>query len=770
MKPRVLTLAALWDGLAAVALLGFGLAGFWPVFGGPAFLRPALSGLAIGAAVAWLGAWRRWNTATVGLGVVVAYLACGGVGALPKHAILGFLPSLTTLRDLVFGAAQVWRQFLTATTPVDTFEELRLVPFIVALVGAAAAFTAAWRAKRPALTLIPAAVVFAGVIVLGTSQPFYPVVQGLGVVVVALVWLAWRRRRNTQAGSVLASNETTAAKVARWRDAVIVLAAAVVAAVFAAPALAAGTYRDVARHYVVPPLDLRSYASPLTYFRSYVDDVADTPLVAVSGFGDAADVSLRLAVLDDFDGMVMNVSSQSGGARYDRVGPELGRRPAATAGTPLTLTVEVLGYSGIWVPGVTALQTLTFDAGRVDDLTGSLYYNADADAVINPAGLQEGDAYTLTAVVPDVSLPDDALGHAVSGVSQPTPSSVPAAVGDLAGQFAGETAIEPVERIANIMAELQQRGFFSHGLAGQEPSRPGHSAARIAELLADSERMVGDDEQYAVAAALMLRELGIPARVVMGFRAGEQSRVRNGVWTVTGSDVHAWVEVPFDGLGWVAFDPVPDEDQEPMEETPQSRSDPKPQVLQPPPPAGEVEEDDPINDPEDRDSEDEEKPEGIAWGVILRWTAIIGLPVAVLMVPPLLILILKLRRTNRRRAAADLSRRLSGGWQELLDRAADLGTVVPPSATRRQAGAVLEARYGGDKVSLVALADRADRGTFAVAEPTAAEVQAYWDDVATARTSLARSVPWFHRLRSRVALTSLKKNPEPNAVLEVDDG
>jgi hypothetical protein len=56
--------------------------------------------------------------------------------------------------------------------------------------------------------------------------------------------------------------------------------------------------------------------------------------------------------------------------------------------------------------------------------------------------------------------------------------------------------------------------------------------------------------------ALMLRYLGIPARVAAGFTSGTYD-AKHGVWTVTDHDAHAWVEVWFRGYGWLPFDPTP---------------------------------------------------------------------------------------------------------------------------------------------------------------------------------------------------------------------
>jgi hypothetical protein len=56
--------------------------------------------------------------------------------------------------------------------------------------------------------------------------------------------------------------------------------------------------------------------------------------------------------------------------------------------------------------------------------------------------------------------------------------------------------------------------------------------------------------------ALMLRYLGIPARVAAGFNSGTYDK-HSGQWIVTDHDAHTWVEVWFRGWGWLPFDPTP---------------------------------------------------------------------------------------------------------------------------------------------------------------------------------------------------------------------
>jgi len=63
-------------------------------------------------------------------------------------------------------------------------------------------------------------------------------------------------------------------------------------------------------------------------------------------------------------------------------------------------------------------------------------------------------------------------------------------------------------------------------------------------------------QYFAGAMTLMLRYLGIPARVAVGFAGGTYDRAQN-LWDVTDREAHAWVEVWFKGYGWLPFDPTP---------------------------------------------------------------------------------------------------------------------------------------------------------------------------------------------------------------------
>ncbi|HYX68289.1 MAG TPA: DUF3488 and transglutaminase-like domain-containing protein [Terriglobales bacterium] len=69
-------------------------------------------------------------------------------------------------------------------------------------------------------------------------------------------------------------------------------------------------------------------------------------------------------------------------------------------------------------------------------------------------------------------------------------------------------------------------------------------------------RKEGHCEYFASSMAVMLRSLGIPARLVNGFRTGEFNSI-TGSYIIRASEAHTWVEVFFPGSGWVSFDPTP---------------------------------------------------------------------------------------------------------------------------------------------------------------------------------------------------------------------
>ncbi|MFZ4480207.1 MAG: transglutaminase-like domain-containing protein, partial [Rhodoferax sp.] len=62
-------------------------------------------------------------------------------------------------------------------------------------------------------------------------------------------------------------------------------------------------------------------------------------------------------------------------------------------------------------------------------------------------------------------------------------------------------------------------------------------------------------EHIASSFVILMRSLGIPARIVTGYQGGESNAI-GGFLLVRQSDAHAWAEVWFAGRGWVRVDPT----------------------------------------------------------------------------------------------------------------------------------------------------------------------------------------------------------------------
>lgn len=148
----------------------------------------------------------------------------------------------------------------------------------------------------------------------------------------------------------------------------------------------------------------------------------------------------------------------------------------------------------------------------------------------------------------------------------------------------------------------------------------------------------------------------------MGFAPTEDERAQGDSLTFTGSDMDAWVEVYFDGHGWVSYFPTPDESKTPNLAEDQSEPEPQPDSIQPPPdPAPSVTPPEPdIEDPI-VDTEEDDQRSTVNWAAIVRVVATVGIPVLLILGPPLLIVALKLRRRRSRSRTRGATRRLVRG-------------------------------------------------------------------------------------------------------------
>ncbi len=738
------------DITAVGVLLVVALVGFWPTFAGPSFLPAAVGGVLLGLGVAAVCALRRWGILIVTGLTVLVYFVFGGALALPHTTIAGFVPSLDTLGRLTLGVVTSWKQLLTTVAPVSASDGHLLVPLLVALVASVTAGSFALRLRSAGWTLAPILGALVLVIALGVPEAAFPLTQGIVLAVVVVVWMSLRTWWVPQHSAVAVTEadpvRSRHMRLRRFLGGIAVVAVATLAGVGVSAASVPAEPRHIFRDAIIPPFNVRDYPSPLQSFRKTVRDQKEKTLFTVTGLPEGA--RIRLAAMDDWDGVVYNVTD--GGPESSSAFTPLRSDMAPEAeGVPVTLRVEVADYEGVWVPGIRETDDISFDSPRAEALRRSAYHNTGTGTTVVTAGLKKGDAYTIDAILPAELTDEQLKGAEFGNVKLPPLNNVPEDLGTIAADEVtdAETAIEQVRALETYFAE---GGFFSHGLEGEVLSRAGHTAERIATLLG-SDQMIGDDEQYAVVMALAAREIGIPARVVMGYYP-KKEQAGEPVFAATGDDVHAWIEVNFEGFGWLPFDPTPPEDKIPNDQNTKPKVDPKPQVLQPPPPAQEPV-DLPPTVPDDREPEDD-SPNIL--GIIGLILAVVGVSLLVLLIlssPFIIIGGIKAAKRRSRRGARRPSDRISGGWDELTDRAVDYGAQLAPGGTRTEEAAAVSSALALPTVT--ALAHRADGQVFGPGEPTPEDVEAFWGEVDQLVGGMGNEAGFWKRTRARLSLRSL---------------
>ena len=723
----------------AVLLVGLGVLAAWPLgaaYTGERWLLAVGTGLGLGVLAGWASARWRWGPWTTTLAAAVAYFAVGSALAVPNRARQGVLPTADSLHDLAFGLVRGWREALTLPVPLGETGVVLIVPLVTGLVGGLAASLLLWRSRWPGLAGGVLGLVLVVASAFGDVAAGAALTRGLAVAVLGLVWLQWRAQWHVRA---------------RWGRRV--LATLVVVGVAGGAAAGLGSMSDPQAHRVVlrdhvdPPFDPHDYPSPLAKFRAYKKEPlrTETSLFTVDGL--ESGTLVRLAVMDTYDGIVWNVSGGPGSAHDSGTFRRLRNDPEANARATVRGTITIGAYTGVWVPSVGETLAMTpVRDGRTDDAAAAeLVVNPETGTVAQVGGVAPGTAFEVEAVAPPPLVDEEiAALDADSGVSLPPPAIVPEELVDRVQRWQSQDGFGGGTdgQLAQFLRDaFREHGFYSDGIDDDVPA--GHGASRLA-MLTKTAMPVGNAEQYAAAMGVIGQRLGLPIRVVIGFK------VPPGGGDVRGENVTAWTEVKLDGAGWVPFEPTPPEDQKLRRPNDDPDEEPQPQVLQPPRVPGEPKE--ASDNLEQGDGKRQEldvlEVIGAILGVVLR-----VLEVALLLSPLWGILLFKLLRRRRRRRAADATMRLTGAWHELADRMRDLGVRPTPGATRRESAYAAADRY--DAVPVVTLAHAADRHVYGEGEQTLEEARAYWDDVDTALKRLRKATPWWRRVLARFSLASV---------------
>ncbi len=182
-------------------------------------------------------------------------------------------------------------------------------------------------------------------------------------------------------------------------------------------------------------------------------------------------------------------------------------------------------------------------------------FELDDGTVRTGVQLPQGAVYTVvsrrTPVTADLLRSSDGVAMALSPALRrrytQLPEGVPARVMDLAAEV---TAGVPTtyDKIKALEAWMGANTSYTLDI----PPLPAGADAVDQYLFVDKQ---GFCEQIGTSLVVLLRSLGVPARLAVGFTPGERNPF-TGLWEVRAKDAHAWAEVWFPGVGWQAFDPT----------------------------------------------------------------------------------------------------------------------------------------------------------------------------------------------------------------------
>lgn len=353
--------------------------------------------------------------------------------------------------------------------------------------------------------------------------------------------------------------------------------------------------------------------------------------------------------------------------------------------------IEPTGYRDPWLPifGVPSSVSGMGPNWRYDPAAGIVFTQTT----------QESRPYVEQFTLPTPTATDLRTAHGPLAIAPAylDTTGVPPQITELAQRLTSQAPTDFDKAVAiNRFFTEPENGFVY-----DVQTAPAAGTDALTHFLFQGKR--GFCEQYASAMAVLLRAVGIPSRVAVGFTPGYQDGEER---VITTDDAHAWVEAYFPGWGWQIFDPTPLQDgrgsvpqfleQELNPAPPEESSAPSQSETDPRSPEAQPEQ------PADQEQQDARRPvveeDGGGWltataGVVLL-AALLGLPA----------LLRELRRRQRLQAInAGSPRAASIAWREVLDEFRDRGTEPAASATARALARDLVDRHQLDEQAAAAL-------------------------------------------------------------------
>lgn len=471
----------------------------------------------------------------------------------PAHAWGGLIPTRATFSDVSHLLDALHRTTRDSVAPIHSTAAVRLV--LCALIGLLAALVdlIAVAGRRGALAGVPLLVVYT----VSGAVPRHPV-SWLWFVSAATGYLMllglqagedldrWGRRfRSTRPGRLRGA----AVSAPRIAAAAVVLAVAV-------PVLLPGQSRNLlsdAFHHSGSGLGGfgtggNGRISPFAVLQGQLERPTPYPLAQVHMIGAAGTQPsyLRVNVLSRYNG---------NGWQVDGHGPEQPIDSTSYDTDPSSDVTSVATASlqaRIHITGLRGNAPVFVVPSDLAGLSSGTTWSSQ-DQLLLGDDVQGGTTYTETFYQPQPSTGQLAAvtagpGPALARYLQLRPSDVPTYVHDLVAKVTGNAGGPYAKARAINDYFTDPRNGFQYDIK----TRAGDSGSALVDFLKNKR---GFCQQYAAAMGVMLRDAGIPARVVLGYM--HPAPDTSGSFEITSADAHAWVEAYFAGIGWIPFDPTP---------------------------------------------------------------------------------------------------------------------------------------------------------------------------------------------------------------------
>lgn len=688
-----------WTTLGPVvelAVAGFVVAvvaiGFTPVFARGGLLPLVLAAVFPVVLTAGLTRARRQ------LRIMVGFAAWAPMAALAAYG------SVVRLTALAGGLRDGAQRLLTTALPADARgDELTVVLFLV-WAASTAACELVLRRRQGLLPVLPPVLLLITALVAGAGgrplPPAVPAVAVAGLATFAMLRSTWRTGRDHSRLIV---------------GAAVAAAVAVVASAAGPRFPGAGARSRYDPREAHDPVVARPAISPLVGFAASLAVPAETVFSARAAPGIE---QWRLTALDRFDGQLWTSA-----AAFRRAGRVLPGDPEVKVATDVVEQEVTLDHlEGYFLPAADRPTEISVTGLGVDPASATLLVPQD-----RPVPGRYTVVSNLARRTPVELRLAEAVALEETGASPP---SIPTPLRELAEQV---TADSP--SAFGKMAALQQHfrgGDYTYDATQEAPS--GHSLFHISELVA---KRRGTAEQYASAFAALALALGYEARVAVGYRAGERDEA-TATYRVRNTDLHAWPEVRFKGVGWVPFEPSPLGRL--AEKADQDLPAPLPSVEQA------VRDElsggggaggDRNRQAAPRQDQDAATP----WFVVVAFVAL-GLA---LLVPPA-ILAAKARRRRRWRRAGSPSARVVGAWNEAVDRLRERRVPLSGAMTADEVVDTAARLLGpASPAALRPLAAAADSALFGSRQPDRQVADAAWSWAREVAGELKGSASWWRR-------------------------